>query len=338
METPLPTYTYKQISQHSSEHSAWIAIDGYVYDVTPFLQDHPGGKDIVMDHLGKDASSVFVDERVHEHSQAAYTMLLRYRVGMVEEANPIDRATQDKDLAQMVDVTKPILPQIPKLGAKYQPWLHSQCGLQKIIIFDSFLEMFTRWPWTYIFVLWTPYLSYFMYKSFQEISPLQNAIMFALGLFSWTIVEYVLHRFVFHVQSDTTMWNYFHFFAHGIHHLTPNDSTRLTFPPTFSGVIALVLWQVPGLFPAHLGVRACLAGLGTGFVLYDTCHYYFHHGEAKWMPMFLQQMKTAHLNHHYKDDTVNFGVSSPLFDWVCGTLARPPGARAGAEKARAKQG
>jgi len=114
----------------------------------------------------------------------------------------------------------------------------------------------------------------------------------------------------------------FIFFAHGIHHLTPNDSTRLTFPPTFSGVIALVIAQIPGtVIPIWTGIHSAFAGVATGFVLYDTAHYYFHHGEATWLPMFLQKMKSTHLDHHYKNDNANYGVTSPLFDWVFGTLS-----------------
>lgn len=160
-------------------------------------------------------------------------------------------------------------------------------------------------------------------KGGEHLAGAQMGAMYLVGLLSWSIVEYGLHRFVFHMHTTTTGWNYFHFFAHGIHHLTPNDSTRLTFPPTFSALIALGLLQVPGLVSVATGIQPYLAGLATGFVLYDTAHYYFHHGDAPWLPAFLQQMKTSHLNHHYKDDYANFGVSSPLFDWVFGTLTKP---------------
>lgn len=159
-------------------------------------------------------------------------------------------------------------------------------------------------------------------QGLNHVSVLHTIVMFTFGLLSWSIVEYTLHRFVFHMTTNTTMWNYVHFFAHGIHHITPNDSTRLTFPPTFSGVIALGIAQLPGIIPETTGIHSFLAGLATGFVLYDTAHYYFHHGDASWLPSFLQKQKSLHLNHHYKDDSTNFGVTSPLFDWVFGTLPK----------------
>jgi len=315
-------FTLDEVKKHNTEKSAWMVIEGYVHDVTDFLADHPGGKEIVLDHIGTDATNIFIADTVHAHSQTAFSMLARYRIGILDSANVIDRTTDNYKLKQIVDVTKPILPQIPKLGNQYQPWIHSQCGLTKIIIFDNFLELFTRWPWYYIFFMWTPFIVYMLSKSVEYISVWQTIMMFAVGMLSWSIVEYTLHRFVFHVSTDTTMWNYFHFFAHGIHHLTPNDSTRLTFPPTFSGVIGLSLAQLPGVIPYWTGIHAVLAGLSLGFVLYDAAHYYFHHGEAKWLPMFLQKAKSSHLDHHYKNDNANYGVTSPLFDWVFGTLAK----------------
>jgi len=323
MNSNTTVFTPAQVKEHNHESSAWLTIEGYVYDVTTFLVEHPGGKEIVLSRLGTDATSVFTDDSLHTHSNTAFSMLARYRIGVVESATIVDR-TANKKLAGLVDTEKPILPQIPKLGDQYVPWIHSQC-LTKIIIFDNFLEAFTRWPWWYIFIMWTPFIVYMLKQGLQHMSVPYTLLMFAFGLLSWSIVEYTLHRFVFHVTTDTTMWNYFHFFAHGIHHLTPNDSTRLTFPPTFSGVIALVLAQLPSaVIPVATGIQPFLAGLAMGFVLYDTAHYYFHHGEATWMPSFLQKQKSIHLNHHYKDDSTNFGVTSPLFDWVFGTLPQKP--------------
>jgi len=311
--TPFPEFTLLEVKKH----------DGYIYDITKFIGEHPGGKEITLDHLGTDASSIFINPAVHEHSAAAYRMLDEYKVGILKSAVVVNRLTQKNEMQEIVDITKPIIPQIPKLGDKYQEWIHSQCGLKKIIIFDSFLEMFTRWPWHYIFILWSPFIYYMLKQGAASTSLSVNVSMFIVGLLSFSIVEYILHRFVFHLSSKTTFWNYFHFFAHGIHHLTPNDSTRLTFPPTFSAVIAFGIFQLPGnVFPVEIGPHAFLAGLATGFVMYDTAHYYFHHGDATWLPTFLQRMKTTHLNHHYKDDTANFGVTSPLFDWVFGTLSK----------------
>jgi len=316
----LDVYDMIDVRKHDSESDAWLVIDGFVHDITAFLYDHPGGKDILMDHLGKDATKIFTCEKVHVHGAVAYKMLAKYRIGVVNNAQVIDR-TISEDLSKLVDVTKPILPQIPALGAKYNPWIHSQMGLKEITIFDNFLENFSRYPWWYIFIMWPPFIAYALNISFQHAGIIKTSIMFCYGALSWALIEYILHRFVFHLYTTSTFWNQFHFFAHGIHHMTPNDSTRLTFPPMFSFVIASLIYQLQNVVRLETGIHGSFAGLALGFMLYDAIHFYFHHGDAPWLPEFLKRMKSAHLNHHYKDDTSNFGVTSQLFDYICGTKA-----------------
>lgn len=317
----LPKYELADVKKHDSDTDAWMVIDGFVHDVTEFLYDHPGGKDIMCDHLGKDASDIFMDDRVHAHGAIAYKMLAKYRIGVLNNVKVIDR-TANEDLNKLVDLTKPILPQIDSLGAKYNPWVHSQMGLKSIIIFDNFLENLSHYPWWYIFLMWPPFIAFCLYTSMHHAGFLKTLMMFPSGALSWAMIEYVLHRWVFHMYTATTFWNKFHFFAHGIHHLTPNDASRLTFPPTFSVLIASLIYQLTHLIRLDTGVHGFFAGLAFGFMLYDAIHYYFHHGDAPWLPEFLKSMKSAHLNHHYKDDTTNFGVTSQLFDFICGTKGK----------------
>jgi len=316
-----PSYSLEDLRKHDREEDAWIAIEGQVYDVTTFLEEHPGGKEIMLEYLGKDATEVFTSEAVHAHGKTAFTMLTRYNIGLLKDHKVVNRTTENK-YSNLVDITKPILPQIPKLGKDYNPWLHSHFGLQQIIIFDNALELFTRWPWWYIFFLWSPFIVMMVNKALEHVSAFHTCTMFFVGLLSWSIVEYALHRFVFHIYTYSTNWNIFHFFAHGIHHLTPNDATRLTFPPTFSIVIMFLVYQIPSFFAPTSGAQSWIAGVACGFMLYDAIHYYFHHGDAPWLPEFLKKMKSAHLDHHYKNDSKNFGVTSPLFDWVFGTYQK----------------
>eukprot|EP00042_Codosiga_hollandica_P044709 m.445639 g.445639 ORF g.445639 m.445639 type:complete len:71 (-) comp56856_c0_seq3:154-366(-) len=54
-----------------------------------------------------------------------------------------------------------------------------------------------------------------------------------LAVFRWTFVEYLLHRFLFHmpVNTDSALSITMHFFLHGQHHKFPMDPDRLVFPP-----------------------------------------------------------------------------------------------------------
>ncbi|CEH13483.1 cytochrome b5 [Ceraceosorus bombacis] len=53
------TFSIDEIKKHNSEESIWVVIDGGVYDMTSFLDDHPGGKKPVLRMSGKDASEAF---------------------------------------------------------------------------------------------------------------------------------------------------------------------------------------------------------------------------------------------------------------------------------------
>ncbi|CDS09066.1 hypothetical protein LRAMOSA10426 [Lichtheimia ramosa] len=68
----------------------FIIIDNKLYDVTEFVEDHPGGAAVLMTHVGKDASDVF-----HAmHPESAYEILANYYAGDLEEQHR-QQQTQD---------------------------------------------------------------------------------------------------------------------------------------------------------------------------------------------------------------------------------------------------
>ncbi|EGC30012.1 hypothetical protein DICPUDRAFT_58510 [Dictyostelium purpureum] len=346
-----------EVKKHNDKSDAWVSLDGQVYDITSFMFEHPGGSDILIEHLGEDISEVFIDGAIHEHSEVAFNMLKSYHIGRLagyrkpegkqtvseyikqqklkkQQSNTSNKIsytsdnTIDENILKLVDPTKPMVPQLKYLvGPNYMKWIHSQTGLKKIIIFDnSILELFTRWPWWYIFVLWIPIITTaLIYSTLQEKSSVLSSITtFFIGLFSWGLIEYILHRWVFHIETTSYWGNFFHFFIHGIHHLTPHDHSRLTFPPMFSVLIGYGAFKGFLKFPDHWHLTglpwAFYAGVACGYMLYDTVHYYFHHADIEWLPQIFKDIKTNHLNHHYKDDAKNYGVTSPIFDYVFGTF------------------
>lgn len=52
-------FTYEELSQHNKEDDLWMAIDGKVYDCTKFLEEHPGGEEVMTDCGGIDATGPF---------------------------------------------------------------------------------------------------------------------------------------------------------------------------------------------------------------------------------------------------------------------------------------
>ncbi len=57
--TTLPTYTTADVALHATSTDCWSIVNGYVYDFTSFINQHPGGKKAVMQTCGVDASGAF---------------------------------------------------------------------------------------------------------------------------------------------------------------------------------------------------------------------------------------------------------------------------------------
>lgn len=74
----LPIIPEMELAKHDHPGSAWTAIDGIVYDLTPFLYEHPGGASILKLCLGKDATESF--SKVC-HSPEARALMLNFRIG-----------------------------------------------------------------------------------------------------------------------------------------------------------------------------------------------------------------------------------------------------------------
>lgn len=133
------------------------------------------------------------------------------------------------------------------------------------------------------------------------------------GVLTWTLVEYVLHRWLFHYVPRSAAGRRLHFLAHGVHHDYPRDSTRLVMPPAVSIPVALVFWWLFRVV-AGAGVHAVFAGFVLGYLAYDTLHFAVHHWPMRSrVGAFL---KAYHLKHHYHDDHTGYGVTSPLWDVV----------------------
>ncbi|GBF89854.1 cytochrome b5 [Raphidocelis subcapitata] len=73
-----PVYTLEDCKKHVSDKDCWLVVHGKVYDVTAFLEEHPGGYDVILTSSGKDATQDF--EEIG-HSNSAREMLNKYYLG-----------------------------------------------------------------------------------------------------------------------------------------------------------------------------------------------------------------------------------------------------------------
>jgi cytochrome b involved in lipid metabolism len=48
-----------EVAHHSTSSSCWVIIHGTVFDVTAFIEDHPGGRSVILRTGGKDATEAF---------------------------------------------------------------------------------------------------------------------------------------------------------------------------------------------------------------------------------------------------------------------------------------
>ncbi len=139
---------------------------------------------------------------------------------------------------------------------------------------------------------------------------MEIAALALLGLVTWTLVEYLLHRFVLHGIQPFRAW-------HAEHHRRPQaligTSTLL------SAVLIVVLFFLPALIFSDL-LRACALTIGllTGYLLYVITHHALHHWSG--VDTLTRQLKRSHALHHYRDGPPAwFGVTSPIWDIVFGT-------------------
>ncbi|KAI5084318.1 hypothetical protein GOP47_0000487 [Adiantum capillus-veneris] len=81
-------YTLAQVSEHNHSKDCWLIIDGKVYDVTKFLDEHPGGDEVLLSATGKDATNDFEDVG---HSSSAKGMMEEYYVGEIDSSTIPER-------------------------------------------------------------------------------------------------------------------------------------------------------------------------------------------------------------------------------------------------------
>lgn len=190
---------------------------------------------------------------------------------------------------------------------------------------SDLLEFFTHITPATVVAIWLPAASVFLWQAFVLGAGLHILFGFLLGLFLWTLIEYLLHRFIFHFEPHGAFQERVIYLFHGVHHEQPQCKTRLVMPPVVSIPLAVIFYALfygvfVGLLHTPRLLSPLMAGLIIGYLIYDLTHYAAHHFPMKWG--FLKFIKRYHMQHHYKTPEQRFGVSSPLWDFVFGTMPK----------------
>src|SRR4026209_1674409 len=131
------------------------------------------------------------------------------------------------------------------------------------------------------------------------------ASAYILGLISWTLLEYLLHRFAFHRFRGLV----------GSFPLVPQAAPRkikylFVRPPYAIGVSALAIAAIWGITGNFIQTAGLMAGIWTGYLYYESVHYRIHFtsGEGR----LIARQRRAHFRHHFHDARRCFGVTTPL--------------------------
>jgi hypothetical protein len=131
------------------------------------------------------------------------------------------------------------------------------------------------------------------------------------GVFSWTLFEYVFHRWIYH-RGKTL--------AHAGHRMHHEHPKMLIGMPWF--MTTGFLWLLWYLFSYQLRARGFVtfwAGLVTGYLAYSALHHIHHHftsGRSLFRKLYV------HHQIHHKFENVNFGVTNRFWDQIFGTSFR----------------
>ncbi len=147
--------------------------------------------------------------------------------------------------------------------------------------------------------------------------------MIPMGIFVWTLLEYGLHRFVFHIPMPIRSAPIRDFVnaSHLSHHAAPRDPSKLLvkslYGSTVSAVLLGLLYSATRSAATAVGI---MTGIWAGFLYYEAVHYRVHFNLSS--SPFISWQRRAHFYHHFTNSRRCFGVTSPLWDHVFKT-ARP---------------
>ena len=181
---------------------------------------------------------------------------------------------------------------------------------------SDFMESLSRVHPSVPLIIFVPVILYMLYLSIfdYKISFFSIVGLIVFGLFIWTITEYLLHRFIFHLELKGKIGARIHFIFHGVHHDYPSDSRRLVMPPSVSIPLATLFFFLFKFLIGDIFVFPFFAGFLVGYLFYDITHYAIHHFNMH--SKFWLAIKNHHIKHHYQDPAKGYGVSSPIWDYI----------------------
>jgi sterol desaturase/sphingolipid hydroxylase (fatty acid hydroxylase superfamily) len=188
---------------------------------------------------------------------------------------------------------------------------------QRIRLFrDERMERLTLISPSSFVVVWVAVLALALFASWGTAGLAVSIGLVLLGVLIWTLFEYVMHRFIFHLKLKSQFGKWLLFLMHGNHHVDPGDHYRNLMPPIVSLCVNGLFWGLSLLLLGPAGSLLFL-GFGIGYVVYDSVHYACHQ-----LPMrgpVLRQLRRHHIRHHYAKQEGNYAITAIFWDRLFGT-------------------
>ena len=184
---------------------------------------------------------------------------------------------------------------------------------------SSFFEFFTFFPLKAFLALWSVLLTGVAALAITMAPTIWAPAFVIVGWAGWTMTEYALHRFVFHLEPQSPRLQQVIFIIHGNHHADPNDPLRNLMPPVVSVPLAALIWLGCVAVMGPVGSWFMLGFLG-GYVAYDLVHYACH--QFAMTGSLARMLKVHHMRHHFERHGGNYAITGMIWDRVLATRIR----------------
>lgn len=193
---------------------------------------------------------------------------------------------------------------------------HNPSFKRQSLFGTSRLESLTVISVHWFVILWSVLLPSIALVGWGAASPLAAVGLILAGLVGWTLFEYLVHRYLFHMKPKGRLASWLIFVLHGNHHTEPRDPLRNLMPPILSIPIALCIWAIMVAAAGAAGTWLFL-GFMIGYVAYDLVHYACH----QW-PMrgpIGHAFKRHHMRHHHVDPDAHYAITGLFWDSAFGS-------------------